>query len=85
MSKKRTTKKAAKPVYKRLQCVVPDCDHVRQSRGLCPRCYITATRLIAVGKESWESLEAKGLALAPGVGRKYSSPLHKAIKQASAK
>jgi hypothetical protein len=43
-------------------CVIQTCDNKAEARGLCPKCYAFARRLIEHDFETWESLEGRGLA-----------------------
>lgn len=81
MSKKQTTR-----VPRGKVCIISGCNKQRKARGLCPACYVGMRTEIELGHETWESLEAKGLALPKGsVRRPKTSLIHKALKQASAK
>jgi hypothetical protein len=80
---------ARKPPKQRV-CIIHGCNHPRSARGLCQRCYVAAGRIIETGKESWSSLEKKGLALPVGkIGRPRTAPiavqLDKINQQQSAK
>lgn len=45
------------------KCVAKRCKNCPRSRGLCNTCYHTAWLLVRSGKETWGTLERKGLAL----------------------
>lgn len=45
------------------KCLNPSCASKRSARGLCHACYQTASRLIRLGKTSWDRLESSGKCL----------------------
>jgi hypothetical protein len=61
------------------KCMVPGCDRPLKLRGLCWACYQSAARLIRLGRESWESLTAKELAIQSE--KKFRAPLMQAYKK----
>ena len=61
------------------KCRMPKCNREVVTRGLCDACYRSTKRLIALGKTTWERLEADGLAEAPRQGGKPRTPAYEAI------
>ncbi len=45
------------------KCLTPNCGKKPRTRGICNTCYITANRIVQLGKTTWEELEANGLCL----------------------
>jgi hypothetical protein len=70
---------SAGPAKKPGDCLVPGCVRLKQKRGLCNACYQQALREIEAGRESWESLVNKNLALP--FQAVHRSPMAKALKE----
>ena len=50
---------------KPIRCILPHCNNLRKSRGLCAGCYFNARKLVLSGCTSWEQLEWEGKAAKP--------------------
>lgn len=60
-------------------CLMPECTDANvKLRGLCTGCYQSASRLIRMGKTTWQELEERGQALPANQGRP-GTPAHRAI------
>lgn len=60
-------------------CLMPECKSPQKYRGLCESCYQSASRLIRLGRTTWETLEEKGWAYPANSGAPLSNPASKAI------
>jgi hypothetical protein len=46
-------------------CLAEGCEKQVYARGLCPSCYHSCRRFVALGRTTWEELEEAGLARKP--------------------
>jgi len=52
----------SRPKSPEVSCLVPSCNGVAKSRGLCVKCYAAASVRVKSGKITWDQLVALGLA-----------------------
>lgn len=53
-------------------CIVPGCNRVRETRGLCRACYASALRAVRLGRTDMKTLEKNRLLLPAKPGRHSS-------------
>lgn len=63
-------------------CIIANCNRARLARGLCNSCYRAAKLAVARGEETWESLEAMGLAKGSGGPKPPRGPFEMARQDA---
>jgi hypothetical protein len=63
-----------------MKCLIPGCDRVAKSRGLCIVCYQAARNKVLAGKVTWEELVNSNLALVATHRGRAGGPFQDAFK-----